>query len=176
METSKYGNHRSKWMIVVLLPMKKISIMGILEVNVWFNDPMWNSTIPGGYEALIEPPSLCFFFFCILLLKRWPCSSCFSFLAKFIWWWFYYVQQEATREDGSWACEFSGTAESSQSEISSKIHGQGGFHGHGGTPKIAGWFISGNIPSFEMDDDWGYPYDETETSICRWILLDQLNT
>ena len=21
------------------------------------------------------------------------------------------------------------------------------------------------IPSFEMDDDWGYPHDETETSI-----------
>ena len=28
----------------------------------------------------------------------------------------------------------------------------GGFHGHGDTP-IAGWFISGKIPSFEMDDD-----------------------
>ena len=29
---------------------------------------------------------------------------------------------------------------------------------HGATP-IAGWLISGNIPSFEMDDDWGYPHD-----------------
>ena len=28
-----------------------------------------------------------------------------------------------------------------------------------------GWFISWKIPSFDMDDDWGYPYDETETSI-----------
>ena len=28
---------------------------------------------------------------------------------------------------------------------------------NGGTP-IAGWFI-GKIPSFEMDDDWGYPHD-----------------
>ena len=22
-----------------------------------------------------------------------------------------------------------------------------------------GWFLLGKIPSFEMDDDWGYPYD-----------------
>ena len=33
----------------------------------------------------------------------------------------------------------------------------GGFH-KWGTP-IAGWFSSWKIPSFEMDDDWGYPYD-----------------
>ena len=28
-----------------------------------------------------------------------------------------------------------------------------------GIPKNAGWFISWKTPSFEMDDDWGYPYD-----------------
>ena len=32
-----------------------------------------------------------------------------------------------------------------------------GFHSHEGTP-IAGWFLLGKIPSFEMDDDWRYPY------------------
>ena len=26
-------------------------------------------------------------------------------------------------------------------------------------PPIAGWFMSWKIPSFEMDDDWGYLYD-----------------
>ena len=36
----------------------------------------------------------------------------------------------------------------------------GCFHSHGGTP-IAGWFRREN-PN-EMDDDRGYPYDETET-------------
>ena len=30
-----------------------------------------------------------------------------------------------------------------------------------------GWLMSWKIPSFEMDDDWGYPYDETETSTCK---------
>ena len=34
----------------------------------------------------------------------------------------------------------------------------GAFHSHGGTP-IAGWCLLEKIPSFEMDDDWGYPYD-----------------
>ena len=34
-----------------------------------------------------------------------------------------------------------------------------------GPPKLAGWvFVNGKSPSFEMDDDWGYPYDETETN------------
>ena len=28
---------------------------------------------------------------------------------------------------------------------------------------IAGWFISWK-QTIKMDDDWGYPYDETETS------------
>ena len=26
-----------------------------------------------------------------------------------------------------------------------------------------------NIPSFEIDDDWRYPYDETETS--KWSFI-----
>ena len=38
-----------------------------------------------------------------------------------------------------------------------------GVSENGGTP-IYGWFMSGNIPSFEMDDDWEQPYDETETT------------
>ena len=33
-----------------------------------------------------------------------------------------------------------------------------GFHRHGGIPQIAGWFLIGKIPSFEMDDDWEYPH------------------
>ena len=28
----------------------------------------------------------------------------------------------------------------------------------GGTP-IAGWFLLGKVPSFEMDDEQGYPHD-----------------
>ena len=28
----------------------------------------------------------------------------------------------------------------------------------GGVPKFAGWFISWKIPSFEMDDEQGYPH------------------
>ena len=27
-----------------------------------------------------------------------------------------------------------------------------------GKSPITGWFVSGKIPSFELDDDWGYPY------------------
>ena len=34
----------------------------------------------------------------------------------------------------------------------------GGFHSHGGTPKLV-VFANGTIPSFEMDDDLGSPYD-----------------
>ena len=30
--------------------------------------------------------------------------------------------------------------------------GNGAFHGHGGYPKLAGGFLLGKIPSFEMDD------------------------
>ena len=33
-----------------------------------------------------------------------------------------------------------------------------GFPKTGGTP-IAGWFLLGKNPSFEMDDDWRYPHD-----------------
>ena len=40
--------------------------------------------------------------------------------------------------------------------LTDTMDGYGGFHSHGGTP-IAAWFIAWNIPSFEMDDDWGYP-------------------
>ena len=36
----------------------------------------------------------------------------------------------------------------------------GAFHSPGGLQN--GWFI-GTIPP-KMDDDWGYPYDETETT------------
>ena len=47
-----------------------------------------------------------------------------------------------------------------------------GFHSHGDTPKMDGWFLLGKMPN-KMDDDWGYPYDETETSYVemfnRWI-------
>ena len=28
-----------------------------------------------------------------------------------------------------------------------------------------GWFSKGKIPIENLDDDWGYPYDETDTSI-----------
>ena len=28
-----------------------------------------------------------------------------------------------------------------------------------GYPKLAGWFISWKMPSFEMDDEMGYPHD-----------------
>ena len=34
----------------------------------------------------------------------------------------------------------------------------GGFQLVMGNPKLAGWFTIWKIPSFEMDDDWGYPY------------------
>ena len=27
-----------------------------------------------------------------------------------------------------------------------------------GYPEMDGWFLLGKIPSFEMDDDWGYPH------------------
>ena len=37
----------------------------------------------------------------------------------------------------------------------------------GGTPKI-GWFMMEN--PIDMDDDWGYPYDETET----WLYDDDI--
>ena len=55
-----------------------------------------------------------------------------------------------------------------------------GFPWPWGSPKKAGGFISRayrKIPSFEMEDDWGYPHDETETSmlptmwaITTWII------
>ena len=39
-----------------------------------------------------------------------------------------------------------------------------GFHGHGGTPKTLDGLCRGKFQS-KMDDDSGYPHDETETSI-----------
>ena len=49
----------------------------------------------------------------------------------------------------------------------------GGFHSHGshgGTPSsLDGLFhVKFNIKI--MDDDWGYPYDETENPHSRWVL------
>ena len=35
----------------------------------------------------------------------------------------------------------------------------GGFHGHGGTP-IAGWFLLGKMPSFEVDDSEENPHGD----------------
>ena len=29
-----------------------------------------------------------------------------------------------------------------------------------------GWFMSWKTPSFEMDDDWGYPFQETPTLVA----------
>jgi len=47
-----------------------------------------------------------------------------------------------------------------------------GISQNGGTLSVAGWFISWNIPGSKMDDNWGYPYDETETSIYQWEFQD----
>ena len=48
----------------------------------------------------------------------------------------------------------------------------GDFHSHGGTP-IAGWFLLGKIPSFEMemDDDWGTPISGNFHLSCSSGLL-----
>ena len=36
----------------------------------------------------------------------------------------------------------------------------GGFHSHGGNPKLAGWFILENPKQkwMKMDENWGYPH------------------
>ena len=44
---------------------------------------------------------------------------------------------------------------------------------HGGTP-IAGWFLFGKIPSFEMDDDWGYPYFRTPLYYPMFPILSHI--
>ena len=39
------------------------------------------------------------------------------------------------------------------------------------------WDFWWKIPSFEIGDDWGYPYDETETPIYQyhhWIIIQHL--
>ena len=49
----------------------------------------------------------------------------------------------------------------------------GGFHRHGGSPMpIAGWFLLGKIPSFEMDEKWGYTM-ETPMSCQQHICYFQ---
>ena len=53
-----------------------------------------------------------------------------------------------------------------------------------GTPKFAGWFMSGKIPSKKMDDDWGHmmvvclkclpPFSTTTPKRLQWIFLHHL--
>ena len=51
-------------------------------------------------------------------------------------------------------------------EISIGNFTTGGVHKLGDTPRAGCLFFLGNIPSIKMDDDnWGYPHDETETSM-----------
>ena len=47
----------------------------------------------------------------------------------------------------------------------------GAFRGHGGIPNS--WMVSVREDLIRMDDDWGYPHDETETSwkIAIWLCL-----
>ena len=38
-----------------------------------------------------------------------------------------------------------------------------------GYPKMDGWFLLGKIPSFEMDDDWGYLYFRNPPNVLSLI-------
>ena len=51
----------------------------------------------------------------------------------------------------------------------------GGSSSSWGYPKFAGWLISWKIPSFEMDDDWGYPYDSGTFHIALKSIFQQKN-
>ena len=56
------------------------------------------------------------------------------------------------------------------SHVDKKNPQMGGFQlGKWGYPKCL-VFVNGKIPSFEMDDDWGYPYDSGNHHTTSWVV------